>query len=151
MIIRNTLIGAFVLGAIAFAAWATDFVTSTGEWTIYTATCEGGAWQDGSCSGQLAASKRYRFRALKIHREVLHWVAGESGESGRYSKCDIQDGRNWKCPMSEVEPVRTITHEMKRGIPVADRQAPVIEYHQVPKWKWELLGLGLPVGRGAMN
>ena len=62
---------------ITIAVWATDFVTFQGEWTIYTASCQGGTWTGAVCSGSLRPGPRYRFRALKAHREVLYWTAGE--------------------------------------------------------------------------
>lgn len=145
-----TLLVVFVLGALALAAWATDFVTMQGEWTIYTAQCNG-SWMEKRCSGELKSAERYRFRTLKAHREVLFWTVGdETGESGRYTQCAIQDGRNWTCPRND-HASRTITHQMTRGIPVRDSDAPHPEFHAVPKWKWEALNRGIPVGRGASN
>ena len=123
--------------------WATDFVTLQGEWTIYTAFCKKGTWEGASCTGSLAPSARYRFRALKAHREVLFWTAGESGESGRYTRCEIQDGRNWFCPATE-SPVRAITHRMIQGNPQPDSDAGAIAFHRIPKWKWEMLSLLRP-------
>ena len=131
-------------------AWATDFVTMQGEWTIYTASCDG-QWKDTNCVGSLKPGERYRFRALKAHREVLFWTVGdETGESGRYTQCAIQDGRNWTCPRND-HASRTITHQMTRGVPVKDPHAPHPEFHAVSKWKWEALNRGLPVSNSAAN
>ena len=150
----NRRIALFLLAlvaALALMAWATDFVTSPGEWTVYTASCSGGVWREARCTGTIQADKRYRFRALKAHREVLYWVAGESGESGRYLNCDVQDGRTWECPPDAARKVRTITHRMVRGFPMVDLGIDTIEYHQVPKWKWELLRMGIRFGGSALN
>ena len=150
----NRRISLFLLvsfAALAFMAWATDFVTSPGEWTVYTAACNGGVWKEARCTGRIDADKRYRFRALKTHREVLFWTAGESGESGRYLDCDVLDGRTWQCPPEPAGKSRTITHQMVRGFPIAERGSDPIEYHQVPKWKWELLRLGIRFGGSALN
>ncbi len=131
--------------------WATDFVVMQNEWTIYTAKCEGGAWQGATCRGAMAAGERYRFRALKAHREVLYWTVGDStGPSGRYEGCTVVDGRTWTCPLNEKAP-RTITHEMRSGLPVADTAAGHLDFHRVPKWKYEALRFGLPVGGTATN
>jgi len=48
----------FVLVALGFAAWASDFVTMQGERTVYTVDCTNGAWQGDHCSGQVAAGTR---------------------------------------------------------------------------------------------
>jgi hypothetical protein len=144
------LISLLFLLAIACVAWMTDFVTLKGEWTIYTAACEHGDWLGPTCTGSLVASKRYRFRALKAHGEVFFWTAGERSASGRYVDCDIRDGRDWTCPPNS-DAVRTITHEMDRGFPKPDPTVPTLGFHQIPKWKWEALRVGIPVGNRAMN
>jgi hypothetical protein len=87
----------FVLVALGFAAWASDFVTMQGERTVYTVDCKNGAWQGDHCSGQVAAGTRYRYRALKPHGEVIFWTVGTSEPSGKFNECTIQDGRNWVC------------------------------------------------------
>lgn len=140
---RIYLVVIAIVVAIGAAAWVTDFVTLQGEWTVYTASCEGGAWQGGECTGNQVSGPRYRFRALKIHREVLFWTAGERSESGRFSDCTIQDGRNWTCPPNG-DAKKTITHQMVAGKPQADAAAHATEFHRVPKWKWELLNLRSP-------
>ncbi len=144
-----------VFGVVAFAAlwftiWATDFVTRDSEWTIYTARCDGGAWTGDVCGGTMKAGDRHRFRALKAHREVLYWTAGETGESGRYLKCQIRDGRNWICPGDRQGPPAIAT-KMVHGIPDETPSAEAAAVHRIPKWKWELLSHGLPAGRTASN
>lgn len=147
---RAVFIGlAFVVAILAFAMWATDFLTMEGEWTIYTASCRDGTWQGARCTGHLEASERFRFRSLKAHHEVLFWTVGAtSGESGRYTQCDIRDGRNWSCPVNDHAP-RTITHQLVRGLPDDGAGDPHQPYHRVAKWKWEALRHGLPVGSSA--
>ena len=137
-----------VLTAMCMAAWATDFVTLQGERTIYSVTCEGGAWQGKVCSGKLVPAERYRFRSLRAHEEVLFWVVGASGPSHKYSGCKVKDGRNWSCPPAP-DAVQTITREMKQGEPVADAATPTRAYHAVPKWRWLLLQCGVPLGQAA--
>lgn len=128
--------GAAVLGG---CAWLTDFVTLQGERTVYTADCRGGSWQGDECTGTLAAGNRYRFRALKAHREVLFWTVGSAGEpSGKFSDCTIQDGRNWICPAGPAL-AGTITREMVHGVPAADPSGLARPFHPVPKWRWMLL------------
>ena len=152
---RNTRAVAWTTGVafvvfITVAVWATDFVTFQGEWTIYTASCQGGTWNGPVCSGSLRPGPRYRFRALKAHREVLYWTSGESGRSGRYVDCDIEDGRHWECPPDETAPL-TITHRMVHGIPSTEGTGRNLPFHRIPKWKWEALRVGLPIGSSASN
>ena len=136
--------------AVAFTAWSGDSITLQGERTVYTAACEQGAWQGSHCSGRLVAAQRYRFRALKAHNEVLFWTVGVTGPSGKYTECVISDGRNWQCkPNTDAR--LTITHQMVHGEPVHNAQVHDLGYHQVQKWKWQLLSLGMPAGSSAMN
>lgn len=81
-VIRISIALLVLFCAVAFSAWSTDGMTLQGERTIYTAGCQQGGWQGSECSGQLAASQRYRFRALKAHSEVLFWTTGAGGPSG---------------------------------------------------------------------
>jgi hypothetical protein len=131
--------------SVAFVMWATDFVTLQGERTIYTVQCENGAWVGPSCTGRLAAGARYRFRALRPHGEVLFWTVGARERSGRFSECEIVDGRNWHCAPS-ADAAGTITTEMRRGTAVHDGNGATIPFHAVAKWRWFLLRWGVPVG-----
>lgn len=136
--------------ALGVFAWATDKVTSQGERTIYTADCVQGKWLANRCTGKLVAAKRYRFRALKAHGEVLFWTLGEQGPSGKYTECSILDGHNWVCN-ANPDALRTIVHQMLHGRPVLDPAVPMIAFHQIPKWKWVLLRVGVPVGHEASS
>lgn len=139
-----------LLFGLGVVVWATDFITLKGEWTIYTVECQSGSWQHNECSGTLVPSKRYRFRALTAHNEVLFWTARENGPSGKYSDCTINDGREWSC-RPNADAVRTITHQMVKGRPIPDPRVPTIAFHHVQKWKWAMLRLGIPVGHTALE
>ncbi len=141
-----TLIGVLLLGA--GLAWITDSVTLQGERTIYTVDCVGGAWKGATCTGKLAPADRYRYRALRIHREVLFWRVGASEASSRLADCDIQDGRNWRCP-GGPDAARSITTALERGRAVRDPASTAKPFHAVPKWRWLLLDWGLYGGDSA--
>jgi hypothetical protein len=127
-----------VLAALTFAAWIGDSVTLQGERTIYTVRCANGEWRGEDCSGRLVAAERYRYRALRARREVLFWITESAEPSGKFSDCEIQDGRNWRCAPSPDTP-RSITLQMLQGHPVPDVEARTRPFHAVPKWKWMLL------------
>jgi hypothetical protein len=140
------LIGAIVvLGAMA---WITDTVTLQGERTVYTVECQSGTWQGQRCVGKLKPAERIRFRALKAHREVLFWTVGAVEASGKFTDCQIQDGRNWTCnPGADAS--RTITLQLVHGLPVADSGGRTRPFHAVAKWRWWLLYWGVPAGTEA--
>jgi hypothetical protein len=129
-----------VLAALGFAAWASDFVTMQGERTIYTVECHGGEWQASRCGGKLVAGPRFRYRALKPHREVIFWIAGSSEPSGKFGDCAITDGRNWVCKANADAP-RSITLQMAAGIPIAGSDG-TRPFRAVSKWRWLLLKEG---------
>ena len=136
-----------ILGTLS---WATDFLMMQGESTVYTATCDG-AWSGNACSGRLKAAERFRFRALKAHREVLFWTVGDdTAESGRFKNCVVQDGKNWTCPVND-DLTRTIAHRMSKGLPLPTQGTGALAFHRVPKWKWVALDVGLPVGSKAAD
>jgi hypothetical protein len=135
-----------LVAALGFAAWASDFVTLQGERTVYTVECAGGAWEGDRCSGQVAAGKRYRYRALKPHREVIFWTVGTSEPSGKFTDCKIQDGRNWVCGMC-ADAARSITLQMAHGKPVADEKLATLPFRAVSKWRWLLLQRGYTARR----
>lgn len=136
-----------LVAALAFAGWASDFVTLQGERTVYTVDCVDGAWQGNRCAGRVAASTRYRYRALKRQRQVVFWAVGTSEPSGRFSDCAIQDGRNWVCKGTSPDAARSITLQMVHGAPVADVAANTRPFRAVSKWRWLLLKRGFSAGR----
>lgn len=137
-----------VLALVSAALWATNSITLQGERTIFTVECKDGAWQGLHCSGRLVAADRFRFRALRPHGEVVFWTVGTATPSGKFTDCDIADGRNWTCRPS-VDAMRTITLQMSRGVPVPDSLGRVRAFHAVAKWRWSVLRLGIPVGSDA--
>ena len=142
--IRIWLFFVLVVAGLCGVAWATDFITPQGERTVYTAECEGGVWQGAHCTGALAAGERYRFRALKAHKEVIFWTVGAATvPSGKFTQCTIHDGRNWVCP-TNADAARAVAREMVMGRPVALRP-----FHPISKWQWELLRAGVWVGTDA--
>jgi hypothetical protein len=142
----------FALGSLVAAVlifvWTSDKVTLQGERTIYTIDCRDGAWQGVHCTGRLARADRFRFRALKAQREVVFWTAGAVQPSSKFTECDIQDGRNWKCKPNADTPL-TITHQMSGGMAVHDPTAPTKPFHAIAKWRWFFVGWGVPIGRDA--
>jgi hypothetical protein len=141
---------AFLAVALLLVAWMwlTDFITVQGERTIYTVDCRGGEWKGALCTGKLAASDRYRFRALRRRGEVLFWRPRVLEPSGRFAQCRIDDGRNWICPPS-VDAPRSITLALDHGRAVHDEGARTRAFHGVEKWRWLLLDWGLYGGHSA--
>jgi hypothetical protein len=125
----------FILSA--FLAWAGDWITIEGERTIYTVECTG-QWQQLRCSGRLIAGARYRYRALRAHKEVLFWIAGSGEPVGKLTDCDIRNGRNWKCPVGE-DADRSMTLEMAAGRAVHDASGNARSFHATTKVKWWLM------------
>ena len=121
--------------------WGIDFLTLQGEWTVYTVECQQGTWTNGLCTGKLAASDRYRFRALRVHEEVLFWIVGSKEPTGRLAPCEIESRANWICKANADSP-RSITLTMSKGRPVADPAANTRPFHAVSKFKWMLLKYG---------
>lgn len=128
--------------------WSTEAITLQGERTVYTVDCQHGDWRGRRCTGELAAGDRYRFRALKSHREVLFWRLGIAEASSKMENCDIGDGRNWVCtPRAGDSP--SITLEMRHGQPLADLSGRTRSFHAVEKWRWWLLRWGVGAGSDA--
>ncbi len=141
----------FVLVALAvifLTLWSTDKITLQGERTIYTVDCRDGAWQGLHCTGRLVATERFRFRALRPHREVVFWTVGANEPSGKFTDCDIEDGRNWVCKPN-ADTARTITLQMSKGNAIPDSTGRARAFHAVDKVQWFLLQWGLPVGNDA--
>jgi hypothetical protein len=139
--------GAFLAIAAMFALWMwlTDFITFQGENTVYTVSCQGGEWQGERCTGRLAASERYRFRALRNRGEVLFWRLRSSEPSGRFTQCQVRDGRNWTCPPG-ADAGRTIALAVEHGRAVRDAGGRTLPFRAVQKWRWLLLDAGLYAG-----
>ncbi|MEO6363017.1 MAG: hypothetical protein ABIO71_07290 [Caldimonas sp.] len=136
-----------VVGSLLFAGWASDFITMQGERTIYTVDCAGGSWQGAGCTGSVVTGPRYRYRALKPHREVIFWTVGSTEPSGKFNECSIQDGRNWLCKVCP-DAARSITLQMAKGVPVPGPDSVTRPFRAVSKWRWLLLQRGLTAGTG---
>jgi hypothetical protein len=145
---RTWLTVIVAIAVLAAMAWSTDTVTLQGQRTVYTVDCRKGVWQGKRCSGQLVNAERFRFHALKAHREVLFWRVGVAEPSGRFTDCNIVDGRNWSC-RPEPDASRTITLEMVHGQPLPDTGGRTRTFHAVAKWRWWMLRWGLPAGNEA--
>ncbi|MGZ5183802.1 MAG: hypothetical protein ACXWCO_01740 [Caldimonas sp.] len=130
-----------ILAVLGFAAWVSDFVTMQGERTVYTVECRGGPWQEHHCAGRLTVGKRYRYRALKPHNEVIFWTVGTNEPSGKFGDCKIKDGRNWICK-ANGDAARSITLQMAEGAPIAGPAGVTREFRAVSKWHWLLLQRG---------
>ena len=131
----------------AFLLWMSDHVTLQGERTVYTARCERGTWVGNECSGNLAAGERYRYRALAARGEVLFWIVGSPEPSGKFTQCEIRDGRNWSCKANaNTDAARSITLEMSKGQPVPDATGVTRPFHDVSKIVWLLLNCKLYFG-----
>jgi len=147
---NSRLASLFVVVLVLLGAWAwlNRLVTIQGEATIYTAACSNGQWNGHLCTGRLAPADRYRFRALPRRQEVLFWTLGKPEPSGRFSRCLIQDGRNWVCPPS-TDVGRTITLSLVRGRAVHDPSGQARAFRAIAKWRWLLLKWGVSTGRQA--
>lgn len=137
-----------VLIALSAFLWAGDKITLEGEHTVYTVECHEGSWEGAHCTGKLQAGARFRFRVLKPHREVVFWTVGAIAPSGKFSDCDIDDGRNWVCRPT-ADATRTITLQMKRGEPMQGAPGRVKPFHAIAKWRWFVLHAGWPAGSDA--
>lgn len=133
---------AIVIAVLGIVAWADDFITLQGEYTIYTVTCDSGQWNGTVCSTRLVPSDRYRFRALRQRKEVLFWRVGAPEPSGKFTHCEITDGRNWTCKANE-DAARSITLALVRGRAQHDTTGATRPFHAISKWKWWCLNVGL--------
>ena len=144
--VRVWMLVVAVLGALGFAAWASDFVTPQGERTVYTVECVGGNWDGDDCTGEVASGPRYRYRARKPDGEVIFWTVGTAEPSGKFDDCTIQDGRNWTCKVCP-DAARSITLQMAEGMPVAHAPSVTRPFRAVSKWRWMLLRRGFTAER----
>jgi hypothetical protein len=133
------------VAVVAVFMWASDKITLQGERTIYTVNCRDGVWRGLDCTGHLVTSDRYRFRALRPHREVVFWTVGLAQPSGKFTDCDVTDGRNWICKPN-ADAARTITLQMSGGVAVPDPSARTQAFHAIAKWRWFLLQWGIGSG-----
>ena len=143
-VVLRTLWGLLLVSLLGLTLWASDRITLQGERTIFTATCERGKWEGDHCTGVLAPGDRYAFRASPLRKEVLHWVRGSQAPSGKYTDCTVKDRDNWTCNVHANEP-SSVTCEIAKGIPVRSCMGSEISFHQVPKWKWWAMNLGLTI------
>ncbi|MEO8344152.1 MAG: hypothetical protein ABI607_00520 [Betaproteobacteria bacterium] len=139
-----TVIAAVVIVALGIFIWASDRITMEGQRTIYTVSCEQGAWDGLRCSGRVRASDRHRFRASRSRHEVVYWIAGSNTPSGKFIDCNITDRDRWVCAPRAGEPP-TIAHELIDGRPVQQAGNSNVPFHAVSKWKWWALDLGVPI------
>lgn len=139
-----------IAGIFAALAWGNDYFTLQGERTIYTVDCKEGGWKGDECTGKLLSGDRYRFRALKAHREVLFWTSGSSEPSGKYTDCVIHNGRNWSCKPNSDTP-RTIAYQMVKGKPVREPGSAAQPFHCVSKLRWWLIKQGIPTGNSVIS
>jgi hypothetical protein len=136
---------------VAFGSiWASDQITLQGERTIFTVTCQDGAWTGTKCSGRLAAGPRYAFRSSKLRQEVIYWVRGTTEPSNTYANCEVVDRDNWTC-RAAADQKPTVAFEMKNGRLTRTKDGSAIPFHDVPKWKWWLIRSGLPVFSQALS
>ena len=137
------LIGILILVAlVGLPIWASDRITLQGERTIFTANCEGGKWEGNHCTGRLATGERYAFRASPLRNEVIHWIRGSASQSHKYGNCTVKDRDNWTCNVKPDEP-RSITCIMAKGMPTGGCVGPDMPFHQIPKWKWWAMSIGM--------
>jgi hypothetical protein len=128
-----------ILLVLGFGIWTTDRVTIQGERTVYTVNCVNGSWSGNSCSGEITAGARIRYRALKNRGEVLFWELGSSKPSSKLIYCSIQSGRDWQCPQTP-ESSKSLTLTMSKGVPVQNPSQP---FHAVVMASWILIDLGI--------
>jgi hypothetical protein len=131
-------IASLALLCLVFFIWTTDKISIQGERTIYTVDCLNGTWNGNQCGGLLAAGPRFRYRALKAHAEVLFWILGEQEPSGKLTGCEIQDGRNWSCPVS-ADAAKSLTLTLSGGEAVHDSAWPTRPFHATSKVHWWFL------------
>jgi hypothetical protein len=140
-LIAKILATLLLLAGFGAFIWASDRITLQGERTVFTVACSDGVWQGEHCTGRLAASERYTFRASRSRQEVLYWTVGSSVPSGKYTDCHVQNRGNWTCNVTLGHP--TITYEMRNDRPTHGAQGLSTPFHAVPKWKWWALRYGL--------
>jgi len=135
--------GLLVLLVLALMVWGSDRVTLQGERTVYTVNCEQGAWAGTRCTGKLVPGARYAFRASPSRHEVLYWIRNSPAPSGKFSDCTVRDRDNWTCNV-QVGEKPSVAYEMVKGRPTRGVDGLAMTFHDVPKWKWWALRIGMP-------
>ena len=145
----RTLLGfCAILLTIALVAWTTDAVRPRGVSAIYSVDCKPGTWEGNRCYGRMVAGPRYRFKVLAARGEVHFTSSIDPDVEVTYSRCTIEDRSNWSCDPSGPAPA-TIGHKMEHGHLVPDPAPETLPLHDVEKWRWLLLRIGVPVGHDA--
>ena len=124
-----------VLVFLAIFGWGSDFFSPKGERTLYTARCLSGHWEDGRCTGRLAASGRIRYKVQRSHNEVSYRAVGASSPAGHLTRCSISNGRNWMCS-EDTEPNGSITLGLTNGKPDQSVPEHTRDERCVSKWTW---------------
>ncbi len=140
---RNQVWIILVLAVLATLVWASDHITLQGERTIYSVSCEGGAWDGLRCTGRLAAGDRYRFRASSSRNEVVYWIAGSRTPSGKYTDCQVSSRDNWTCTAHPGQ-APSVAVQLAQGRPISRGDGTALPCHAVAKWKWWALRAGIP-------
>lgn len=134
--------------AIVAYAWSIDFLSFDGERTVYTVRCTGGTWQGPTCSGTLALADRHRFRALRLHKEVLFWTVASTEPAGKLQGCTVVSGRNWTCSANDQPPWAVAT-QMVHGEAVLEEHARAAGLRSISKMRWFFARMGVPLGHSA--
>jgi len=141
-VLGRVLRGLLILVVFGVLIWLSDRVTLQGERTVFTVKCEHGAWQGSHCTGKLVPGERYAFRASPRRHEVIYWIRGSQTPSGTYTDCTVLDRDNWSCNVRSDRQV-TIAYQMVNGRPTQGGHGLALPFHDVAKWKWWLMKLGL--------
>jgi hypothetical protein len=141
------VLASLCLAVVAYA-WAIDFVSFEGERTIYTVRCTGGTWSGSRCTGTLVLGDRYRFRALRHHKEVLFWTVASTEPAGKLKGCEVVSGRNWSCSIND-ETSHAVALQMIRGEGALEEHARAAGVRCISKMRWILARLGMPLGHSA--
>jgi len=138
----KSLFGIALLVVVIVGLWATDRITLQGERTIFTVKCNGGAWQGRRCTGTMVPGEQYAFRASHTRNEVVYWVRWSNAPSGKFTDCMVKDRDNWTCNV-QLDQNPALTFEMAKGKPTRGVQGIAMPFHNVSKWKWWALDMGI--------
>jgi hypothetical protein len=73
---------------------------------------------------------------------VLYWIRNSNAPSGKYTDCAVTDRNNWSCNV-QVGQLPSIAYELKDGRPTRSNGGLTLPFHDVPKWQWWLIDVGL--------